>query len=98
VFNPSQEEGPAAPAGQVNMVLAWSADGRHWNWINPLESFIPLGATGEFDTCGVFSAKQDPLRTMVDDTLRFYCEYRPSRSDSPGVSLGLLLVISESDC
>eukprot|EP01045_Picozoa_sp_COSAG04_P022518 COSAG04_NODE_2559_length_3930_cov_234.160794_2_plen_306_part_00 len=23
---------------------------------------------------GVFSAKQDPLRTMVDDTLRFYCE------------------------
>jgi len=32
------------------MVLAWSADGRHWTWIKPLESFIPLGATGEFDT------------------------------------------------
>jgi hypothetical protein len=28
------------------MVLAWSADGRHWRWINPLESFIPLGSAG----------------------------------------------------
>eukprot|EP00966_Prymnesium_polylepis_P116648 2696227-Prymnesium_polylepis.1 len=54
------------------MVLAWSADGRRWNWINPIESFVPLGQPGEFDTCGVFSAKQEPLRTVVNDTLRFY--------------------------
>merc|ERR1719498_1097208 len=54
------------------MVLAWSADGRHWKWIRPVESFIPQGAAGDFDACGVFSAKQDPLRTVVNDTLRLY--------------------------
>merc|ERR1719183_3485004 len=54
------------------MVLAWSVDGRHWKWIRPVDSFIPLGAPGDFDACGVFSAKQDPLRTAVNDTLRFY--------------------------
>ena len=27
---------------------------------------------GEFDTCGVFSAKQDPLRTIENNTMRFY--------------------------
>ena len=59
--------------GNVNMVLAWSADGRRWRWIEPNESLVPLGAAGEFDTCGVFGAKQDPLRTVVDDdTMRLY--------------------------
>merc|ERR1712086_40932 len=72
VFNPSQEPGPAAPIGQVNSVLAWSPDARHWNWISPTESFIPLGASGDFDACGVFGAKQDPVRTMVNNTLRYY--------------------------
>jgi len=71
VFNPTQEIGPAA-IGQVNMVLAWSADGRHWEWINPTQSLVPLGRAGDFDTCGVFSAKQEPLRTVVNDTLRLY--------------------------
>jgi hypothetical protein len=72
VFNPSQEAGPAAAIGQVNMVLAWSADGRHWKWLRPVDSFIPLGAAGDFDACGVFSAKQEPVRTMVNNTMRFY--------------------------
>ena len=72
VFNPSQEAGAAAAIGQVNMVLAWSADGHHWDWLNPIQSFVPLGKPGEFDTCGVFSAKHDPLRTAVDDSLRLY--------------------------
>jgi len=72
VFNPTQEDGPAASIGQVNMVLGWSADARHWKWLRPVDSFIPHGAAGEFDTCGVFSAKQDPVRTLVNDTLRFY--------------------------
>ncbi len=74
VFNPSQTAG-AVPIGQVNMVLAWSADGRHWDWLRPMESFVPLGKAGDFDACGVFSAKQDPLRVAgMDggDTLRFY--------------------------
>merc|ERR1712232_72066 len=72
VFNPTQELGPAAAIGQVNMVLGWSADGRRWKWLRPIDSFIPLGAAGDFDACGVFSAKQDPLRTVANDTLRFY--------------------------
>jgi hypothetical protein len=76
VFNPSQDAVPV-PIGQVNMVLAWSADGRHWNWIRPTESFVPLGTeAGAFDSCGVFSAKQDPLRmaAAADDgsPLRLY--------------------------
>merc|ERR1712232_1093611 len=72
VFNPTQEDGSAVPKGQVNMVLGWSADGRRWKWLRPIDSFIPLGAAGDFDACGVFSAKQDPLRTVANDTLRFY--------------------------
>merc|ERR1712014_543179 len=54
------------------MVLGWSADGRRWKWLVPNDSIIPLGAAGDFDACGVFSAKQDPLRTAVNDTLRLY--------------------------
>merc|ERR1712232_1013860 len=72
VFNPTQEDGSAVPKGQVNMVLGWSADGRRWKWLRPIDSFVPLGAASDFDACGVFSAKQDPLRTAVNDTLRFY--------------------------
>lgn len=66
------EPGAAAAIGQVNMVLGWSADGHRWKWLRPIDSFIPLGAEGDFDSCGVFSAKQDPLRTAVNDTMRFY--------------------------
>jgi hypothetical protein len=72
VFNPTQEDGPAAPKGRVNMVLGWSADGRRWKWLVPNDSIIPLGNDGDFDSCGVFGAKQDPLRTVVNDTLRMY--------------------------
>merc|ERR1712070_628505 len=72
VFNPTQEDGAAAVKGQVNMVLGWSADGRRWKWLVPNDSIIPLGAEGDFDACGVFGAKQDPLRTTVNDTLRMY--------------------------
>lgn len=57
--------------GQVNMVLGWSADGRRWKWLVPNKSIIPQGKQGEFDACGVFGAKQDPLRT-ANDTLRIY--------------------------
>lgn len=73
VFNPTQEDGAAAVKGQVNMVLGWSADGRQWKWLVPDESFIPLGADGDFDACGVFGAKQDPLRVASkNDTMRMY--------------------------
>merc|ERR1719231_1758865 len=72
VFNPFQQPGPAAPIWQVNMVLAWSPDGRRWKWVRPTDSLIPLGVAGNFDACGVFSAKQDPMRTAVGDALRFY--------------------------
>ena len=44
---------------------SWSADGRKWKWIRPNDSIIPLGKAGDFDSCGVFSAKQDPLRTAA---------------------------------
>jgi hypothetical protein len=73
VFNTAKKTAASgAVVGQVNMVLGWSADGRRWKWLKPNDSIIPLGAVGEFDTCGVFGAKQDPLRTMVNDTLRYY--------------------------
>jgi hypothetical protein len=75
VFNPTQEVAAnGAVIGQVNMVMGWSADGRKWKWIRPNDSIIPLGKAGDFDSCGVFSAKQDPLRTaaMFDGTLRLY--------------------------
>ena len=74
VFNPTQEPG-RVPIGQVNMVLGWSADGRRWKWLKPNDSIVPLGAAGDFDACGVFGAKQDPLRTVAadgGDTLRLY--------------------------
>lgn len=54
------------------MVLGWSADGRRWKWIKPDSSFVPLGNSGAFDSCGVFGAKQDPLRTAENDTMRLY--------------------------
>jgi hypothetical protein len=72
VFNPAQKPGAVA-IGQVNMVLGWSPDARRWKWLVPGDSIIPLGAAGEFDSCGVFGAKQDPLRTVAaNDTLRLY--------------------------
>lgn len=69
VFNPINyypghgDPGPApsaAPAGQVYGVLAWSPDARHWEYIAPDQSFIPHGANGSFDCCGIFMAKQNP--------------------------------------
>ena len=58
--------------GQVRGVLAWSPDARHWHYIAPERSFIPLGrpasagakpAEPDFDCCGVFMAKQNPTAT-----------------------------------
>lgn len=73
IFNPTQNVAvEGAAIGQVNGVLGWSADGRRWKWIRPHDSFIPLGNAGDFDSCGVFGAKQDPLRTVVNGTLRVY--------------------------
>jgi len=72
VFNPTQEDGAAAVRGQVNLVLGWSADARVWKWIKPNDSLIPLGGGGDFDACGVFAAKQDPLKTVFNDTMRLY--------------------------
>ena len=54
-------------------MLCWcNGVGRRWKWLKPNESIIPLGGAGKFDACGVFGAKQDPLRTVVNDTLRLY--------------------------
>jgi len=74
VFNPTQAPAKMGAAiGQVNAVLGWSADGRRWKWLQPSQSLIPLGESGDFDSCGVFGAKQDPMRTSGDnDTLRLY--------------------------
>ena len=72
VFNPS---GPSkgrfkaqglpgqAPVGQVDGILAWSPDARHWHYIAPETSFVPLGAEGSLDCCGAFIAKQNPSMT-----------------------------------
>jgi len=32
--------------------------GRHWKWLKPNESIVPLGKVGEFDTCGVFGKRK----------------------------------------
>ena len=75
IFNPTTNVAASgAVVGQVNGVLGWSADGRRWKWLKPNLSLIPLGshAKGDFDACGIFGAKQDPLRTVVNDTLRLY--------------------------
>merc|ERR1719272_1961579 len=73
VFNTAKKVAASgAVVGQVNMVLGWSADGRRWKWLKPNDSLIPLGEVGEFDTCGVFGAKQDPLRTIENNTMRYY--------------------------
>ena len=80
VFNPTQNVAKSGVAiGQVNMVLGWSADGRRWKWLLPDKSFVPHGSANDFDSCGVFGAKQDPLRTVVNDTLRLY--YTVSTAD-----------------
>jgi hypothetical protein len=74
VFNPSgpgkggwRKNGHSgqAPVGVVYGVLAWSADARHWHYIAPEQSFVPLGTStaGDFDCCGVFMAKQNPVET-----------------------------------
>ena len=59
-------------------MLAWSADGRRWKWVKPNDSLIPQGGANDFDACGIFGAKQDPLRMARhttphdDDHLRLY--------------------------
>eukprot|EP01079_Euglenida_sp_SAG-EU17-18_P005303 gene5304-948_t len=74
VFNPTQTTAKSGAAvGQVNMVLGWSPDGRSWKWLLPNDSIIPLGMAGDFDSCGVFAAKQEPLRWGAgNSTLRLY--------------------------
>lgn len=44
--------------GTVNAELVFSPDGRHWSYLKPGHSFIPLGGGGEWDSCSVFGAKQ----------------------------------------
>lgn len=75
VFNPQTKRAAnGAAIGQTDMVLGWSADGTRWKWLlNDAESsMVPLGAAGDFDSCGVFGAVQDPLRTVANDTMRLY--------------------------
>jgi hypothetical protein len=66
--------GSGLPGGGVNMVLAYSTDGRRWQWVKPNDSLVPRGGgAGGFDACSVFGAKQDPLRSAgKNDTLRLY--------------------------
>ena len=46
------------------MVLTYSYDGRHWEAIEPNESFIGFApGSGAWDCCSVFGAKQDPQHT-----------------------------------
>merc|ERR1711870_184954 len=69
--DPPPSGGPAI-VGQVNMVLAWSPDGRTWKWLSQ-DSILPLGKDGEFDACGVFGGVQDPLQSARNSsTLRYY--------------------------
>jgi hypothetical protein len=79
VFNPSgpgkgawRRDGQPgqAPVGQVYGVLAWSPDARHWHYISPEQSFVPLGGGGstDFDCCGIFMAKQNPVETAEYST------------------------------
>eukprot|EP01047_Picozoa_sp_COSAG01_P008455 COSAG01_NODE_334_length_18708_cov_49.649686_6_plen_129_part_00 len=70
-YTPTARSG--LPGGGVNMALAWSIDGRRWQWVKPNDSLVPRGGVaGSFDSCGVFGAKQDPLQSAVNDTLRLY--------------------------
>ena len=63
--NPSWEAEAVTPPGTANAVLAWSYDGRAWEYILPNESFLPRGAAGSWDACSVFGAKQAP--TILPD-------------------------------
>eukprot|EP01051_Picozoa_sp_SAG22_P013931 SAG22_NODE_1622_length_3962_cov_25.479420_2_plen_517_part_00 len=76
VFNPSWETDAVTPPGTANAVLAWSADGRQWEYLLPTESLIPRGRSGSWDCCSVFGAKQSPQRTPEylagDDHLILY--------------------------
>ena len=36
---------------------------RAWHYVRPDQSFVPHGASGSFDCCGVFIAKQNPSLT-----------------------------------
>merc|ERR1719220_2389634 len=72
------------------MVLGWSADARTWKGIVPNDSIIPLGEEGDFDACGVFASKQEPLRTVVNDTMRlYYAGCNGPFFGSRGCSLGM---------
>ena len=46
------------------MVLTYSYDGRHWEAIEPNDSFVGFApGSGAWDCCSVFGAKQDPQHT-----------------------------------
>ena len=54
----------ALAPGRSNMVLTYSYDGRHWEAIEPNDSFIGFApGSGAWDCCSVFGAKQDPQHT-----------------------------------
>ena len=40
-----------------------SHNARAWHYVRPDQSFVPHGASGSFDCCGVFIAKQNPSLT-----------------------------------
>jgi hypothetical protein len=99
VFNPTQEAG-RVPIGQVNTVLAWSADGRRWKWVSPNDSLIPLGKADEFDACGVFGAKQEPLRTASlmgdgDDLRLYYVGCNGPFFGSRGCGIGMATIMRD---
>jgi hypothetical protein len=49
-----------SPAGHVHCRLSWSADARHWSWVDPAgltgADFVPAGAAGSFDSHICFAA------------------------------------------
>ena len=73
--NRSQNIGHAQ-GGTVNAELVFSTDGRHWQYLKPGHSFIPLGDGGAWDSCSVFGAKQgfqaSQQRAGGNSSLRVY--------------------------
>jgi hypothetical protein len=56
--------------GKVVNELAVSADGLHWERLNPGAPFVPHGPAGSFDSHTVYTAK--PLLDPQDGTIRVY--------------------------
>ena len=64
--------GPSA--GHVHCKLAWSADLRHWEWVDASglvgKDLIPAGPAGSFDSHVCFAAS--PI-VAPDGSIRLYC-------------------------